>query len=732
MEDDDFIEQPIYAISEKTSSTQYSPSTDYRSKFKGSSTPIVIDNGSYNCRAGWGSEKSPRFVFDNLVARYRDRKNNVSVVAVGPEIYADPAAKATARSPFDSNVVCDMERMEHVLDYIFLNLGIDTPTIGHPILMTEPACVPKSSRKMMTELLFECYSVPSVSYGIDSLFSFYANQDKKNGDGIVISAGHTATHIIPVIGGKGALDRTKRLSYGGTQASEYMLKLMQLKYPTFPTKVTSAQAQQLMHEHIFVAEDYQQILTDIENRQQFQKIDRIVQFPFSPLVVETKTEEELARQAARKEENAKRLREAAAKSRLEKLVQREQQHEAFTVLKEMKGTVKKVEWLAQLKESGFDNEADLDATIKKLEEGIQRARNKELGIDENDDKPPTFPLLDIPDDQLSEADKKEKKKQRLLKAGYDARQRAKKAKEEDKARQAEIARLDEERRMNHPDEWLSDLKEKRKATVERIKTKKRLASELADRRSHASQLRMRSIASLASDTPASKRRKRGAEEDTFGADDEDWMVYREINREEESEDEEEDMASLNHYESLLLQHDPDFLPEHAFEAEQDPTNTLLHLLKHGMYPKYDAQDVGQSHQLHVNVERVRVPEVLFQPSIIGLDQAGLVDNINDIVRVYDASRKQSIVKNVFVTGGFGLMPGLAPRLEKTFQENFNVGWNIRVKTASNPTEDAWRGAAEFSMNDEFSKLSISKAEYEEYGGEYIKEHGLGNVFRSSS
>jgi actin-related protein 5 len=49
------------------------------------------------------------------------------------------------------------------------------------------------------------------------------------------------------------------------------------------------------------------------------------------------------------------------------------------------------------------------------------------------------------------------------------------------------------------------------ATVERIKTKKRLASELADRRSHASQLRMRSIANLASDTPASKRRKRGTE-----------------------------------------------------------------------------------------------------------------------------------------------------------------------------------------------------------------------------
>jgi actin-related protein 5 len=154
-------------------------------------------------------------------------------------------------------------------------------------------------------------------------------------------------------------------------------------------------------------------------------------------------------------------------------------------------------------------------------------------------------------------------------------------------------------------------------------------------------------------------------EDTFGADDQDWMVYREIvseitesfsltrlpsltyllkNREEESEDEEEDVANLNHYESLLLQYDPEFLPEHAFEAAQDPTNTLLHLLRHGMYPKYDQQDVGQTHQLHVNVERIRVPEVLFQPNIIGLDQAGIVENINDIVRVYDASRKQNMVK----------------------------------------------------------------------------------------
>lgn len=119
---------------------------------------------------------------------------------------------------------------------------------------------------------------------------------------------------------------------------------MQLKYPTFPTKMTSAQAQDLVNTHTFVAKDYQANLKAIENRDTFAEIDRIIQFPFTAPIIEEKTAEELARQAAKREENAKRLREAAVKSRLEKLVAREQQYEAFTNLKAIKGSIKKTEW----------------------------------------------------------------------------------------------------------------------------------------------------------------------------------------------------------------------------------------------------------------------------------------------------------------------------------------------------------------------------------------------------
>lgn len=59
----------------------------------------------------------------------------------------------------------------------------------------------------MSELLFEGYRVPSVSYAVDSLASFYQSDQK---DGLIISSSTMSTHIIPVLDGKGVLGSAKR------------------------------------------------------------------------------------------------------------------------------------------------------------------------------------------------------------------------------------------------------------------------------------------------------------------------------------------------------------------------------------------------------------------------------------------------------------------------------------------------------------------------------------------
>lgn len=68
---------------------------------------------------------------------------NTNVLAVGMDALADPAAKSSSRSPFDSNVVCDFERMVKINAHLFkhfitIRIGIDSglylSCLGHQYL----------------------------------------------------------------------------------------------------------------------------------------------------------------------------------------------------------------------------------------------------------------------------------------------------------------------------------------------------------------------------------------------------------------------------------------------------------------------------------------------------------------------------------------------------------------------------------------------------------------------
>lgn len=66
--------------------------------------------------------------------------------------------------------------------------------------------------------------------------------------------------------------------------------------------------------------------------------------------------------------------------------------------------------------------------------------------------------MDVPDHTLNEEDLKEKRRQRLMKAGYDARIRAKAERDLEKERAAESKRVDDEFRASDPQGWLNDLR----------------------------------------------------------------------------------------------------------------------------------------------------------------------------------------------------------------------------------------------------------------------------------
>jgi hypothetical protein len=86
------------------------------------------------------------------------------------------------------------------------------------VIRTHERCSGYSNFGTVTsELMFEQYSVPSLTYCIDSVMSFYHNNrpDPSNtftSDGLVISFNTASTSVVPILNGKGILSHAKRLA----------------------------------------------------------------------------------------------------------------------------------------------------------------------------------------------------------------------------------------------------------------------------------------------------------------------------------------------------------------------------------------------------------------------------------------------------------------------------------------------------------------------------------------
>ncbi|WEW59194.1 Nuclear actin-protein involved in chromatin remodeling [Emydomyces testavorans] len=709
---------------------------------------IVIDNGSHSAlpfsslaylfplgshlvKAGWSFDQTPRVMIPPIIARYRDRKANRTCQFVGYDAYVDATTRGQLRNAFDpgTSVVGNWDVMEGVLDYIFLKLGVDGANGGvdRPLVLTEPIANLGYSRKMMNEIVFECYSAPSVAYGIDSLFAYRYNRGT---DGLVISSSHSSTHVIPVLNSKAILSNCTRLNWGGYQACDYLMKLLKLKYPTFPARMTESQMEELLHKHCYVSKDYDRELSEYLDWSGLEERDVVIQYPFTEHIVPEKSEEELARIAERKKESGRRLQEQAAKMRLEKLMKKEQELDYYKDLQKNLASETKKEIRRILDAEDMKDEAQLEKTIKELERSIKKSRNKDLGQEETEENPEemTFPLLDVPDEELDEAGLKEKRHQRLMKSNVDARQRAKEEKEREKARVAEEERLDTEKRTHQFEVWVDERRQARETIIQKIKERERMKADLGNRKSLASQIRMKTLANLAADGP--KKRRRGGDDDTFGANDEDWGVYRTVAPGEGSEDEEEEDPNeqLKSIEADLLKYDPEFTEHHTLEAQSDWTKSLIHMFLRGPWP-FNPESQREAHQLHLNVERIRVPEVVFQPSIAGLDQSGIVEIAADIVlqRFSSPADQARLLRDVFITGGNSLFHGFDERFAREFRGVLPEGSELRVRRAKDAVLDAWKGAAKWAAGPELRMYSVSRQEYLEKGSEYMKEHALGNA-----
>lgn len=79
-----------------------------------------------------------------------------------------------------------------------------------------------------SELLFELYSVPSLTYCVDSIMSFYHNKLPSppvpfTSDGIIVSFNAASSSVIPILNGKGLTSHAKRYDLFKEESTQYTM-----------------------------------------------------------------------------------------------------------------------------------------------------------------------------------------------------------------------------------------------------------------------------------------------------------------------------------------------------------------------------------------------------------------------------------------------------------------------------------------------------------------------------
>ena len=126
--------------------------------------PLVIDNGSGMCKAGFAGDEAPRSVFPCILGR--PKHENVMVGVEESEVYIGDEAQCKRgvmqiKYPIEHGIVTNWDDMEKIWHYTFYN-ELRVNAEEHPVLLTEAPVNPKRNREKMIEIMFERFQVPKV------------------------------------------------------------------------------------------------------------------------------------------------------------------------------------------------------------------------------------------------------------------------------------------------------------------------------------------------------------------------------------------------------------------------------------------------------------------------------------------------------------------------------------------------------------------------------------------
>lgn len=114
-------------------------------------------------------------------------------------------------------------------------------------------------------------------------------------------------------------------------------------------------------------------------------------------------------------------------------------------------------------------------------------------------------------------------------------------------------------------------------------------------------------------------------------------------------------------------------------------------------------------------ERFRCAETFFQPSFIGLEQAGIHSATYESIMKCDVDIRKDLYGNIVLSGGSTMYDGIADRMAKEITALAPPTMKVKIVAPPERKYSVWIGGSILAYLSTFQQMWITKAEYDESG-----------------
>jgi actin-related protein 2 len=195
---------------------------------------VILDNGSGYLKAGFSTNDIPLYTIPALVGRPMLRyEEHIEAFEIKPIMIGDQVIPVRQmleiKHPMKEGIIEDKDDMELLWKYCLVDkMGIDQSELSNlKLMLTEAPMNPIKNKETMAEIIFEKMGIGYFNIEPQAKLSLLCEGLES---GVVFDSGDGVTHCIPIYSNTVLHHQIKRLNIAGRHITDYMIRLLQLKY----------------------------------------------------------------------------------------------------------------------------------------------------------------------------------------------------------------------------------------------------------------------------------------------------------------------------------------------------------------------------------------------------------------------------------------------------------------------------------------------------------------------